>query len=136
MPDDNSVQAVEAVDNLSGVKRRVLDRILRGDLSSWLNSQAEISRRPDKDLVAPPLSTAQEHFLVDEDSSLDVPPYNETISLRLRGPLVVDVLEQCLRVLIRKHEIFRTTYSRRNGRLFQVIRPVPETPLFTVVDLS
>jgi hypothetical protein len=136
MSDNDPIRAAHLIDNLSDAKRRVLDRIVRGDLSNWLHSQTVISRRPDRELAAPPLSVAQEHFFFDENSSLEVPLYNETISLRLRGPLVVDVLEQCLRGLIRRHEVFRTTYSRKNGRLFQVIHPMPDLFPLTVIDLS
>ena len=125
------------MDKLSGVKRRILDRLVRGDLSNWLNSQTVISRRPAKELAPPPLSIAQEHFLLHEKGSPEVPPlYNESISLCLKGPLVVDVLEQSLRELIRKNEVFRTTYSRENGQLVQVVHPVPETSLLTFIDLS
>jgi Condensation domain len=136
MPDTDPVRVANSLQTLSSVKRGVLDRIVRGDLSNWLNSPTVISRLPSKELAAPPLSIAQEHFVFDENSSLGVPLYNETVSLRLKGPLLVDVLEQCLGGLIRRHEVLRTTYSRKDGRLFQAIHPVPETFLFTIVDLS
>jgi hypothetical protein len=52
MPDTDPVRAAHTIDNLSGMKRKILDRIVRGDLSNWLNSQTVISRRPGKEPVA------------------------------------------------------------------------------------
>ncbi len=122
-------------DKISETKRRLLEHYAQGKFGHpTVDSPALIKRPADR---PPPLSIAQAHFLLHEERSPAAPsPYNESVSLRLKGPLVVDALEQSVRELIRKHEILRTTYSRDNGEFVQVIHPVPENFHLAIVDLT
>jgi len=52
----------------------------------------------------------------------DVPFYNETMTVYRHGPLDLATLERCLLEIIRRHDIWRTT--------FEVIRGEP-SKLFT-----
>jgi len=59
---------------------------------------------------------------------LGLAAYNVPLGLRMRGPLDVPVLEQCLNEIVRRHEALRTTFSTVNGRPVQVVAddvPIP-----------
>ncbi|HEY6351411.1 MAG TPA: amino acid adenylation domain-containing protein [Candidatus Angelobacter sp.] len=61
--------------------------------------------------------------------------YNFQATLRFRGKLSVALLERALTEIVRRHEIFRTTFHERRGRLLQMIHePYPVTLFLT--DLS
>ncbi len=49
--------------------------------------------------------------------------YNTQLSVRLRGPLRMDVLRRAFDEIIRRHEILRTTFEAKQGQPFQVIHP-------------
>jgi len=93
--------------------------------------------RRDREL---PLSFAQQRlwFLDQLDSNNS---YNVPWSLRLRGPLRLDVLRQTLTEIVRRHEVLRTTFELRDGRPVQIIRPpmdvdIPLTDLAGKADLD
>jgi amino acid adenylation domain-containing protein len=49
--------------------------------------------------------------------------YNVPVILRLRGALDVEILEECLSEIIRRHEVLRTVIVSEDGNPVQVIRP-------------
>ncbi len=55
---------------------------------------------------------------------------------RIRGPLDVDVLRQCIGHLARRHEMFRTTFGLAGGRPVQIVHPSVPDLLGPLVDLS
>lgn len=55
--------------------------------------------------------------------------YNLCFAIGLVGPLDTLALEQCLRVLVQRHEALRTTFDLRAGEVVQVIAPHLEVPL-------
>ncbi|MFF8848072.1 amino acid adenylation domain-containing protein [Streptomyces sp. NPDC015127] len=61
--------------------------------------------------------------------------YSEILPLRLRGPLQVGVLRQCIERLVARHEPLRTALVLDGERLVQRIRPVDEVVL-AEVDLT
>jgi amino acid adenylation domain-containing protein len=81
-----------------------------------------------------PLSFAQERVWV----LLQMHPHNRAYefeaTLRFRGQLDVEVLERVLGELVRRHEIYRTTFPVREERPVQVIHE-PWPVRLTVVDL-
>jgi thioesterase domain-containing protein len=61
--------------------------------------------------------------------------YNYPITLRMRGPLVVEVLRNTLTEIVRRHETLRSVFSVSARRIYQNVQaPRPFTTLFT--DLS
>src|SRR5215471_5715189 len=72
-----------------------------------------------------PLSFAQQQIwlhaqLVPQGS----PVYNEPVTIHRHGKLDVSVLERVLTEIVRRHEAWRTTFSRGDGEPVQVIQPV------------
>jgi len=62
--------------------------------------------------------------------------YNECIRFRMNGPLDVSILEKSLREIVRRHEMWRSSYAMHGGRLMQVIHAAPEKVELPVADLK
>jgi amino acid adenylation domain-containing protein len=56
-------------------------------------------------------------------------------AVRLKGPLDIRALEQCVSVVAEQHEILRTSYVERDGRPEPLVQPATSVPL-TVIDLA
>jgi amino acid adenylation domain-containing protein len=123
MIENDPVQPARA--RLSVVKEKILDRLVRGDASDLLQSQAAIPRRPHNGPV--PLSYAQEQVWLHAQMAGEVPIYNEPITIVRRGALDVRVLERCLKEMIRRHEVWRTTFDTFDGQPVQIVHSCPES---------
>jgi hypothetical protein len=55
--------------------------------------------------------------------------YNVAVRFLLRGNLQVPLLEQALRIVIRRHEILRTRFIEHNGGPRQLVEPNVEFSL-------
>ncbi|MEU5724732.1 amino acid adenylation domain-containing protein [Micromonospora sp. NPDC047738] len=60
--------------------------------------------------------------------------YNVPYAWRVQGSLSAEALERAVAVLIERHEILRTTFAERDGRLHQEIGD-PWTPVLDRIDL-
>lgn len=76
-----------------------------------------------------PLSFAQERMWFLNQLEPDNPFYNVPIALKIKGPLNINVLEQSLDELIKRHEALRTTFVNVEGKSMQVIAPAFSVPL-------
>jgi amino acid adenylation domain-containing protein len=65
----------------------------------------------------PPLSFAQERFWFLDQFEHAHPIYNGCKVVRLIGQLRIDVLVECFNLILRRHEVLRTTYPAPEGRL-------------------
>ncbi|UKO96133.1 non-ribosomal peptide synthetase [Nostoc sp. UHCC 0870] len=101
-----------------------------GEESQW--QRPAIKRISYEGLV--PVSFSQERIYFVHQLAPDNSAYQFQATMRLKGLLHVQVLERCLDEIVKRHEIFRTTYQEVNGRLYQVINP-HEPISFEVVDL-
>src|SRR6266699_6168742 len=81
-----------------------------------------------------PLSFAQEQMWFLAQISPDAPVYNEALTVHLPGPLDVAALEQSLNEIIRRHEVWRTSFPLVDGEPAQVIHPTLTLTL-PVIDL-
>jgi hypothetical protein len=106
---------------LSVTKLRLFEKYVTGQVASTDTAPDAITpraaRRP------PCLSVAQQELCSHEATSPRIPLYNESITIRMKGILDVEVLEHSFAELIRRHEIWRTTYAQHNGRPVQIIHP-------------
>jgi hypothetical protein len=119
---------------LSETKRQLLEKYRRGELAQSEPGRYAVTRRP---AGAPaPLSLIQEQVWLNERAAGEAPPfYNEPISILRHGPLDAAVLERSLQEIIRRHEIWRTTYDTIDGQAMAVIHPAPSTFSLPAVDL-
>jgi amino acid adenylation domain-containing protein len=65
----------------------------------------------------------------------DVPFYNETMTVYRQGTLDTAILEDCLVTILRRHEIWRTTFDVVTGEIVQIVHPAPSSFSFPVADL-
>ncbi len=112
--------------NSSKAKRDLLEKYLRGEIPSSLESRNGIAPRKTGNIA--PLSVTQQqvwlhHHIVPED----IPVYNETLTIHRTGPLDPAVLERCLREIVRRHEIWRTTFDGSGEELVQIVQSAPQT---------
>ncbi|MEH2050448.1 amino acid adenylation domain-containing protein [Nostoc sp.] len=82
-----------------------------------------------------PVSFAQERVYFIQQLAPESIAYQFQATMRFQGQLNVPILQQCLKEIVLRHEIFRTTYPAVNGQLFQVIHPAQPIS-FRVIDLQ
>src|SRR5690348_6060640 len=120
---------------LSEAKRHLLRSYLTASSGQFNSRRPEIARR-DPDTLAP-LSASQEQLILRELGQPGIPPlYNACIQLRMPGTLDVSALEKSLVEIIRRHEIWRTTYRIDKSRLRQIIHPAKDQFDIPVTDLQ
>lgn len=76
----------------------------------------------------------QEQWIVEPEKS-DSVAYNYPLPLRIRGRLVPRAIELALREIVRRHEIFRSSFHLRDGEQLQVVLPARDFAI-REVDLS
>lgn len=118
---------------LSEAKRRLLQKYLGGGVGNAGVERALICPRPHD--VAIPLSFAQQQIWLHGQMASDVPFYNETMTVYRHGPLDLATLERCLLEIIRRHEIWRTTFEVIRGEPVQIIHRAPRMFPLPLVDL-
>jgi hypothetical protein len=88
-------------------------------------------RPPDQ---SPPVSFGQEQIWLHGALVPDVPLYTESLTIRHRGPLDVKALVRGFEELVRRHEIWRTTFAWAGDQLVQQVGTGNE-PCVRVTDL-
>ncbi len=68
-----------------------------------------------------PLSSGQQRLWFLEQISSGSPVYNVPTCFRVQGPLDVEAFRQSLEVIVRRHEILRTTFAARDGEPAQIV---------------
>ncbi|PYT21861.1 MAG: condensation protein [Acidobacteria bacterium] len=118
---------------LSEEKRNLLQKYLRGEVGQSSGKSSGITRRSPGDTA--PLSLTQQELWLRELHVPGIPPlYNECITLYMKGPLDVAVLEASFTEIVRRHEAWRTTFETANGQPVQVIQPASKV-ILPVLDL-
>jgi aspartate racemase len=112
---------------LSEAKRALLEKYLRGGYPQVTKGADTISRRiPGKPV---PLSFGQQQLWLLAQLIPDTPVYNESVTVRMPGPLDVTALEQSLTEILKRHEAWRTSFPVVDGQPVQVINPAPQFTL-------
>jgi len=114
-------------------RRKLLERLRRGE-GVAAREQSLIPNRPPNEPI--PLSFQQLQIWLHAQMSPDMPFYNESITFHRHGPLSPPVLERCLREIVRRHEILRTTFEDHDGEPVQIVNPAPAAFPLQVADLS
>ncbi|WP_046731288.1 hybrid non-ribosomal peptide synthetase/type I polyketide synthase [Streptomyces humi] len=93
--------------------------------------------RPSPGRAAPidPVSVNQEQMWFLHKLSPQDPVYNSSRTIRVRGELDLDLLEEALTQVHARHEILRTTYREERGRPTPVVHPAGPVKIGRV-DLS
>ncbi len=120
------------VSMLSENKRQLLALYLRGD---GVVREAPGSIRPRLAGASVPLSAEQELIWLHSQLAPGLPLYNEILTVRRTGPLDARALERSLDEIVRRHEVWRTTFDTVNGVAAQIVQP-PFRSSIPIVDLS
>src|SRR6267378_4756672 len=120
---------MQGLSQLSDAKRVLFDRYSKGRVSSG----PKIGRRPQG--VQAPLSLVQEQlYFRDLEFAGNPPLYNECVTVRMLGPLDSDVLERSFNEIVRRHEVWRTSFETKDGQPVQIVHP--HRPMqFSRIDL-
>jgi len=119
---------------LSEAKYKLLAKYERGELAQSKPDAYTIKRRPKGEHA--PLSLVQEQvWLRDLSTSGAAPFYNESVTIHRSGQLNVPALEQAFTEIIRRHEVWRTTFEVVDGQPVQIVHPAPSLFRVPVVDL-
>ncbi|MFW6012335.1 MAG: condensation domain-containing protein, partial [bacterium] len=108
------------LDGLSSARRALLARRLK-----QRRAQQEEGLRPvPRTGKGLPLSFSQERFWLLQQLA-PTAAYNDRLALRLRGVLSVQALQQAFLEIVRRHEILRTRFREREGRVVQFVEAQP-----------
>ncbi len=119
---------------LSEAKRRLLERMLSGDAPPDEDQRANAVLPRPPGTVAP-ISADQEHVWLHAATSPDLPLYNEAITIHRTGGFDLVALEYSLNQIVRRNEIWRTSFEQRDGHIVQVVHEEIRVRL-PVADLS
>ena len=119
--------------NLSGAKRDLLEKYLRGELNQQSTSRRAIAPRPPDNPTQ--LSFAQERLWFLDQLNPDSAVYNVPLAVRLPAPINPNVLGQCINEIVRRHDALRTTFARVDGLPVPVACSKLDVEL-PVIDLS
>lgn len=118
-------QSKKPADQASGKRTLVLQRAAR-------NTRHKIPRRQ-ADEVAP-ASFGQEQIWLHSQLAPELPLYTESLTVRRSGPLDPEALVTSFREIVRRHEIWRTTFMWSHEQLIQQVHAHSE-PRIRVTDL-
>lgn len=82
-----------------------------------------IPRRPPG---AAPVSFGQEQIWLHSQLAPETPLYTESLTVHRAGPLDCEAFVASVREVVRRHEIWRTTFAWSDGQLVQRIQPDPD----------
>ena len=81
------------------------------------------------------LSFAQHRLWFIDQLNQGSAEYNMPAAMRVRGPLNIEVLDQALTEIIRRHEVLRTNFGAEEGEPQLIIRDVPQWQS-NIIDIS
>jgi hypothetical protein len=120
--------------NLSAAKQQLLDRWLNTGIAPAKEARGIVKRQSTADA---PLSLPQQQVWRQALTAAGKPQlYNESITMRRNGSLEPVPLAAALTEIVRRHEIWRTTYRTVNGTPLQHIRPACDFMDLPSIDLS
>jgi amino acid adenylation domain-containing protein len=124
---------MSAAIGLSESKRALLERILSGGDARGGGDTPPIPPRPSG--LHPPLSPEQNDIWLHASMAPGALLYNESVTIRRYGPCDLAALERSLDEIVRRHEIWRTSFREVEGRLRQIVHPELRLSL-ELVDLA
>lgn len=128
------MEPTAAIGRLSGAKQRVLDALLNRERPVRRANSGPLARRSSS--PSAPLSFAQQEIWRRATAAVDKPPfYNESITIHRRGSLDLGTLQRSLTEIVRRHEIWRTTFDGSDSHALQIVHPPPERFPIAVYDL-
>jgi hypothetical protein len=107
-------------EHLSESKRRLLARVLRGEMARQIWEAPLAPRAPGTKV---PLAPSQQQVWLHSQMGDTNIVYNEPVTIHYHGPLDPYVFERSFREFLRRHEIWRTTFASVDSQVVQVVHP-------------
>ena len=118
---------------VSELQRAIVNKYV-SELGNKVGEETQITRRPSDEPA--PLSFSQQQVWLHAQMAGDIPFYNQTMTVYRQGTLDVDILERCLIEMIRRHEIWRTTFDVVGDEPVQIVHPALQRFPWKVINLS
>ena len=118
---------------LSDARQALLQRYLRGGMSSGDSAAAAIAPRTGSDPA--PLSYSQQQMFLHSQLAGKALIYNEPITIHRHGDLNVAALERSFTEIVRRHEAWRTTFVWSGEQGVQIVQPPPALIAIPQIDL-
>src|SRR5215471_21596020 len=107
---------------LSEAKRKLLEQMRRAGAPS--PSDATGVQLPPRENPVPLSLSQEEVWRLDQTAGKLTQLHNQSITIHRKGACDPERVRRSLTEVVRRHEIWRTTYAETNGRLAQIIHPV------------
>ncbi len=117
---------------LSEAKRKLLEQMRRAGTAA---SDATGVQLPARENPLPSSLSQEEVWRLDQTAGKLTPLHNESITIHRRGPCDPELVQRGFTEIVRRHEIWRTTYTEINGVVAQIIHPAPQSFPLEVSDL-
>jgi amino acid adenylation domain-containing protein len=121
------------VGTLSEQRRLLLQELLSGDATAHRRPGEAVEPRAPEDVV--PLSAEQKNVWLHAAMAPDLPLYNEAITIHRRGSFSIEVLERAFNEILRRHEMWRSSFEEADDGLRAVVHSDLRLT-FPLVDLS
>jgi amino acid adenylation domain-containing protein len=118
---------------LSPAKRRLLEQLLAGQRRASGRVADRIAPRPPGTIA--PLSAEQQDVWLHAAMAPDVPLYNEAFTIHRRGSFDPELFERSLNEVVRRFELWRSSFDMRDGKLSQIVHPALHVKVHTA-DLT
>ncbi len=132
---------IRDVFNIEFPIKLMFDYLTISDLAQYIKKQLNVNipvlpapLRTIKKKTALPLSYSQERIWFIHQLEPESIAYNIILSLKLKGPLDVVILEKAYQKVVNRHEILRTTFPQKNDQPIQKIHPKMKG-FFKYIDL-
>ncbi len=114
-------------------RRRLLEDLLHGE--GALHRAPGEAVEPRKRSATVPLSAEQNDIWLHASMAPDVPLYNEAITIHRTGPFDLAAFERAFNEILRRHEVWRTSFDLADGQPRAVVHPELRLRL-RLVDLT
>lgn len=118
--------------HISAVKRQLLTKYLHGEIAPELSANT-IPRRMSNTPLR--LSFSQERLWFLNHLMPGSPVFNVPTAVQLSRPVDIEILQRCVNEIVRRHEVFRTSFITIDGQPTPVISPDADATIHTV-DLT
>jgi amino acid adenylation domain-containing protein len=103
---------------LSPLKQRLLEKLLKAEAQRQVTEAPIVPREPHERV---PLAPCQQQIWLHAQLDPQTATYNEPMTVHFTGSLDRNALERVVAELIRRHEIWRTTFAYVDGEVLQAI---------------
>jgi len=119
---------MEEKPRLSEAKLKLIEQMRRAGAVAAPSDQSPFRLQPRDNPI--PLSPSQEQvWRLDQSAGKMTPLHNESITIHRHGLCDRSIVEKCLREIVQRHEIWRTSYREVVGQPVQTVHPNLEIKL-------